>query len=54
MKLYSPEGTTPVLFTSPSLMLDLQNLAEDIRSVLLQLVGGCSEKGRHRTRRTVV
>lgn len=43
MKLCSPEGMNPVLLTSPSSMVDLQNPAGDSRSVLFQLVGGCSE-----------
>lgn len=48
MSLCSAERRSPVPLTSPSLTMDLQNLAEDIRSVLLQLVGGCSETCRRR------
>lgn len=43
MKLCSPVRTSPVQLASPSLMMELQNLAEGSRCVLFQLVGGCSE-----------
>lgn len=39
MKPSSPGGKSPVLPTWPSLMMELQDLAGDSRSVLLQLVG---------------
>lgn len=57
MKLCLPVGTNPVLLTSPSLMMELQKLAEDSRSVLFQPVGArcevCSRRNTHNLRLTL-
>lgn len=51
MKLCLPVGMNAVLLTSPSLMMELQKLAEDSGSVLFQPVGArCEVCGRRNTR----